>query len=108
MAPQAGFEPATLRLTAPAAIFAVAGVRNLVPSRDPWDRRAIRAASYGRTFHWRVPARLTAWLRSWRSLTWWPTSLSVDDARDPVGETHTPFATGPPLVFHTRGAPWPP
>src|SRR5206468_10020411 len=26
-------------------------------------------------FHWRVPARLTAWLRSRRSLTWWPASF---------------------------------
>ena len=42
-------------------------------------------------------ARLTAWLRSRRSLTWWPTIVDDDD-RDPVGETQTPIATGPHLV----------
>ena len=29
----------------------------------------------------------------------------IDADRDPVGETSTPIATGPPLVSHTRGAP---
>jgi len=29
--------------------------------------RAAATADFG---NWRVPARLTAWLRSWRSLTW--------------------------------------
>src|ERR1700681_442763 len=33
----------------------------------------------------------------------------IDADRDPVGETLTPIATGPPLVSHTRGArAWPP
>ena len=33
--------------------------------------RQVRQATAD-SFHWRVPARLTAWLRSRRSLTWWP------------------------------------
>src|SRR5262245_52735177 len=89
MAPQVGLEPTTLRLTAVAARRRRRCAQKLGDVRRECDRSGDPARqATADSVDWRVPARLTAWLRSRRTLTWWPTSrCCFDDARDPVGET---------------------
>jgi hypothetical protein len=54
--------------------------QKLAERSTEWDRSddQVRQAT-AELAYWRAPARLTAWLRSQRSLTWWP--IVVDSRR---------------------------
>src|SRR5919108_3484455 len=55
--------------------------------------RAAATADFG---DWRVPARLTAWLRSWRSLTWWPFGRPSTPIVTPLERLRHPSQPGRP------------
>ena len=76
------FRPRSL---APETCFDVATFANLVQDR-------VRQAKAERVMVLR--ARVTAWLRYWRSLAWWQ-EPSMQRFFDPVGETSKPIVTGP-------------
>ncbi len=105
-----GFEPATLRLTAThgASSSPSLGTETcghvaagaIVARTRRGKLRPTLAMARSCPFNSMAPVLAIAELVA---------DIVVDDDRDPVGETHTPIATGPRLVSLMRGAPaWPP